>query len=164
MSGSNHDDPAEPPANETPETPSRWWIAAITFFVGVVVGVVAVGLLSAGKQDFDRTAGDGSSPGATSAAPSGLETSGVTGSAVVNVACLRVINEAQDAYTTLTEVDQAATDVDLQQLDDIVRRLQPIERRLRTDLQDCRVKTTIDRGPSRGTPVSPSPPTATPTR
>lgn len=164
MSGSNHDDRAEPPTSETPETPSRWWIAAITFVVGVVVGVVAVGVLSAGKQDFGRTAQDGSSPGATSAAPSGVETAGVTGSAVVNVACLRVINEAQDVYTILTEVHQAVTDVDLQQLDDIVRRLQPIERRLRTDLQDCRVKTTIDRGPSRGTPVSPPAPTATHTR
>lgn len=164
MSGSDHDDHAEPPTSETADAPSRWWIPVITFVVGVVVGVVAVGLLSAGRPDFASTAKNSSSPKATASAPSGVETAGVTGRAVVNVACLRVINEAQDVYTILTGVKQAVTDVDLQQLDDIVRRLQPIEPRLQSDLQKCRIDTSVDTGPSPGTTKSPAPPTATPTR
>jgi hypothetical protein len=37
-----------------------------------------------------------------------------------------VINDAQDMYAVLTALPEAVADVDLQQLDDIVRSLQPI--------------------------------------
>ena len=57
-------------------------------------------------------------------------------SAQVNAACLRVINEAQDVATILSEVGPAITAVNLQQLDDMVRRLQSIQARLDDDLRD----------------------------
>ncbi len=165
------DEPAAEPVSQPAESPpaksaSRWWVAAVTFVAGVVVGVLAVGLLAVGKPDFVSAAENGPSAGATQAVPTGVETAGVTGSAVVNVACLRVINEAQDVYTALTGVDQAVRDVDLQQLDDIVRQLQPIEPRLQRDLLDCRVDTSVETGPTvppTGPPTAPAtqPTTAT---
>ena len=79
----------------------------------------------------------------------------------VNAACLAVINEAQDVYTVLTGLDEAVTDVDLQALDDIVRRLQPIEARLGRDLQNCQVDTSVG---TETTGTGAPQPTATPTR
>ena len=79
----------------------------------------------------------------------------------MNAACLRVINEAQDVSTVLTGVDDAVTDVDLQQLDDIVRQLQPLEQRLRRDLRDCRVDSGVVIGEDPGLPA-PSPPQPSP--
>jgi hypothetical protein len=94
----------------------------------------------------------------------------VVAEARVNAACLAVINDAQDMYAVLTTVPEAASDVDLQQLDDIVRRLQPIEARLGPDLQNCRVDTSVVTNPtntasqqSTPQPIDPQP-TVTPTR
>ena len=69
-------------------------------------------------------------------------------------------------YAILTDLPQAASDVDLQQLDDIARRLQPIEARLGPDLQQCKVDTSVVTTPTETTapqPTSPQP-TVTPTR
>ena len=79
----------------------------------------------------------------------------------VNAACLAVINEAQDIFTVLTGVDEAVADVDLQHLDDIVRRLQPINTRLGRDLQQCRVDAGIATGPTGS--AAPQPTTPEPT-
>jgi hypothetical protein len=125
------------------QRPSRWWIAALTFIVGVVVGVLTVGLLDIGRPDVLSAQ--------TSAPPSVP----VAASAQVNAACLRVINDAQDVSIILSEVAPAASAVNLQQLDDIVRRLQSIQPRLERDLSDCRVET-------GGTPAAEPPASTTP--
>ena len=82
----------------------------------------------------------------------------VVAEARVNAACLAVINEAQDMYNVLTGLGQAVKDVDLAQLDDIVRRLQPIEARLGQDLQACEVETGIVTNPTGSAPPEPSTP------
>ncbi len=175
MNGSPEDPDSSPtdhpPATDeaVPAAPShtrrlRWWVAAITFVGGALVGVVAVGLLSAGTPAF------GTAPGGAPAPSSGVNPGPGGGiplvaQAEVNAACLSVINEAQDTYTVLTDVGQAANDVDLQRLDDIVRRLQPIEARLGQDLPNCRVDTSLQPGSGGSTtqtpfsqaPISPSP-------
>jgi hypothetical protein len=143
----------------------RWWVAGITFVVGFVFGVIAVGLLSAGIPEF----GAEDRPGAgasTTFAPTPGSTMPVVAEARVNGACLSVINEAQDMYTVLTGLGQAVKDVDLQQLDDIVRRLQPIEARLGQDLERCQVQTEVVNEPTGSTPpasVTPQP-SPSPTR
>jgi hypothetical protein len=86
----------------------------------------------------------------------------VVAEARVNAACLAVINEAQDMYTVLSGLDQAITDVDMQQLDDIVRRLQPIQTRLGQDLQECEVDTGIVTNPTGPEPSTPQPSTPQP--
>jgi hypothetical protein len=75
----------------------------------------------------------------------------------------------------LGEVGPAITAVNLQQLDDIVRRLQSIQPRLENDLGDCQVEADVSPTPSPApsasssqqpsAPATPSPfPTASPTR
>lgn len=170
-------DPAPATGPATPAAPDaggsrgpRWWVVAITFVGGVLVGVLGVSLLVATTPDFGAAAG---SPGAAGdpgvPTPSGRASVPVVAEARVNAACLRVINQAQDVYRIISGLDEAAKDVDLQRLDDIVRRLQPIEPRLARDLQACRVTTRLEDQPpdQPANPASPPPtvpqPTATPT-
>lgn len=136
----------------------RWWIAAATFVGGVVAGILIVGLLSAGTPEFGAAPGSGSGGPTASGAPSASGTVPVGAQAVVNAACLRVINEAQDVSTILSGVDDAVTDVDLQQLDDIVRALQPIQPRLAEDLRECQVNVTAVSSAPPGSPPAGSPP------
>ena len=153
------DRPAQP-AGPAQTRRLRWWVAGITFVVGFVFGILTVGLLGAGTPDF----GSQAQPGATGTAPATLAptpggTVPVVAEARVNGACLAVINEAQDMYGVLTGLGQAVKDVDLQQLDDIVQRLQPIEARLGQDLQNCQVETEVVNNPAGSpTPVPSTPP------
>ena len=151
------------PVGDRPDTPAPrssrssglWW-KILLFAGGVLVGVLGVGLLNATTPDFATAAGPASSE--TSGQPGGSVPAGVE--AQVNAACLGVINEAQDVYAVLGDLGQAVDDVDLTALDDIVRRLQPIEPRLGRDLTGCRVDTTVTSG---GTSPAPSfPPTSGP--
>ena len=150
-----------------PRTSRRlhWSVSGITFVVGFVVGVVAVGLLSFTIPEFGAGPGPGGAT-PTSAAPTSGGSVPVVAEARVNAACLAIINDAQDTYVVLTGVDQAVSDVDLQSLDDIVRRLQPIEARLGRNLQECRVATDVSTGPTQTASTAPATPTptASPTR
>ena len=143
-------DPAAPddPRARPPRTSGLWW-KILLFAGGVLVGVLGVGLLNATTPDFAAAAGAAST--GTSGQPGGSVSAGVE--ARVNAACLGVINEAQDVYAVLGDLGQAVDDVDLTALDDIVRRLQPIEPRLGRDLTGCRVDTTVTSG---GTSPAPS--------
>ena len=105
------------------QRPSRWWIPALTFILGGVVGVLTVGLLGITWPDFLSTQ-TGAAP--ATPPPTAGQSVPVAASAQVNAACLRVINDAQDVSIMLSEVGPAATAVNLQQLDDIVRRLQSV--------------------------------------
>lgn len=134
----------EADVNSTPQRRSRWWIPVLTFVVGIGVGVLIVGLLNTSTPDF--AAAQSAPPAPPS--PAGGQSVPAAGSARVNAACLRVINGAQDVTTTLSEVGPAIRDVNLQQLDDIVRRLQPIQTRLQNDLQDCRIEAEVSGTPS----------------
>lgn len=148
--------------SSAPARRPRWWVAVATFGAGVVVGILIVGLLSASTPGFlteARSGGNTPAPGV----PSGSVQVAVE--AQVNAACLRVINEAQDVYGALTGLDDAVDAVDLQQLDDIARRLQPIQPRLARDLSDCEVRVNSGSDPTASgssSPVVPRP-SASPT-
>lgn len=161
----NIDEPPPRPTVSTTGTHTRrlrWWVSAITLVVGFVCGVIAVGLLSFSTPEFAAQEGPGGTAGGASTPDGSVP---VVAEARVNAACLAVINEAQDVYGVLTGIGQAVTDVDLQQLDDIVRRLQPIEARLGQDLQQCQVDTDLGANPPPSGGPQPTPlPGATPTR
>lgn len=158
---SEHDEPssdqAAPPSDGTEATIHRsrttglWW-KILLFAGGVLVGVLGVGLLNATTPDF-ATAAVGPAPAGSSSQPGASVPAGV--GARVNAACLGVINDAQDVYAVLSDLGPALDDVDLTALDDIVRRLQPIEPRLGRDLTACRVDTTVTSG-EPGPGASPS--------
>ena len=149
-----------PPDNGTtpPQRRSRWWIAVLTFVAGVAVGVLIVGFLTTTTSDVSAV----QSPSPTSPSPAESQSVPAAASAQVNAACLRVINEAQDVATILSEVGPAITAVNLQQLDDIVRRLQSIQARLDDDLRDCKVDTEVNMTPVPS-PLSTVAPSASPT-
>ena len=146
---------------------SRWWIPVLTFVAGIAVGVLIVGLLNTSTPDFSALQSSAPATPSPPAPPPPSEAG-----ARVNAACVRVINEAQDVATILSEVGPALSAVNLQQLDDMVRRLQSIQRRLDDDLRDCRVEAEVS-GTSSPVPspsaasqpsVSPTPlPTVSPT-
>jgi hypothetical protein len=165
----NTPDSSSPQDSSPPEAVARvrWWVAAVTGIAGVVVGVLITGMLIATTPDFGSASQDPGGSPAPDSQPSALQTVPVTAEARVNAACLRVINDAQDVYRIISGVGQAADDVDLQRLDDIVRRLQPLEARLERDLLACRVDTSIDSstGASPAAPVPTLPqPSSSPTR
>jgi hypothetical protein len=147
---------------------SRWLLPVGTFLVGLAVGIIIVGLLSSGTRDFPSATGPTVTPMTTASQPSpaASPTAGAA-EARVNAACLRVISEAQQVYNIIAGVGEAADDVDLQRLDDMVRQLQPIEPLLKRDLEACNVDTKVERNPG-ASPASPSPTdpqtTASPTR
>jgi hypothetical protein len=149
-----------PAGDATTQRRSRWWIAVLTFVAGVAVGVLIVGFLGRSTPDFSAA------PSAPPTSPSPADGEGVpaAASAQVNAACLRVINEAQDVATILSEVGPAITAVNLQQLDDIVRRLQSIQARLDDDLRDCKVDAQVNGTPTaEPSPLSTVEPSASPT-
>jgi hypothetical protein len=138
----------------------RWWVAAATGLAGLLLGVLTAALLLATTPQFG-TSPDQQASRDPNQQPTSRSTVPVTAEARVNAACLRVINEAQDVVRILSGADQAVTDVDLQRLDDIVRRLQPIETRLHKDLHACRVDTSVS-GASTTSPTSTNPTTPQP--
>lgn len=157
----NSDQPGDrstPSATPAQTRRLRWWVAGITFVVGLVFGIIAVGLLRLGTPEFGAQAGPGAGTTAPTPAPSAGGTVPVVAEARVNAACLSVINEAQDLHAVLTGLDEAITDVDLQALDDIVRRLQPIDARLGRDLQRCEVDTEVVTNPTQSASPEPSTP------
>jgi hypothetical protein len=151
-----------PSAAPTQTRRLRWWVAGITFVAGFVFGVVAVGLLNLSTPEFGAQTGPGAGTALASPAPSPGGSVPVVAEAQVNAACLSVINEAQDLHAVLTGLDDAVVDVDLQALDDIVRRLQPIEARLGRDLQRCEVDTEVVTNPTRSASPESSTPQPTP--
>ena len=128
----------------------RWWVSVATFVLGVAVGLVAIGLFSPAMPDFGVGPSASPSPSGT-AEPSRVPLVAV---AEVNEACLRVINDAQDLSSILTGVNELGPDVDLDRIDRLVRRLQPVEPRLNRDLAECQVDTSVSRTPSPGSSSS----------
>ena len=83
----------------------------------------------------------------------------------VNAPCLRAFNAAQDAYATMDDLGQAAAALDAAQLDEVVRRLQPLQQQLETELAACRVTAVDDPSDEESSPgatTSPRPTAATP--
>lgn len=143
------------PRGASPARPRRrsWLPVFAGFVVGVLAGVVGVGLLDVGTPELVSAQGAG-----RSASPRPSASVEVGSLAQVNVACLRVINEAQDVYAALSGLNDAVDEVDLQALDEIVRRLQPVEPRLARDLQDCQVSVQPSTAPDGGAPPAVPPP------
>ena len=166
MTGSDTEDPTstgdptkiEDPTNTEDATNAttmvRWWVAALTGVGGLVIGVLIAAVLLATTPQFGTAAPE--SAGGQADGPTSDGGVPVVVEARVNAACLRVINEAQDVVRILSGVDEASEDVDLLELDDIVRRLQPVETRLQRDLQQCRVDTDA-RAESTASPSAPVP-------
>jgi hypothetical protein len=137
--------------NAEPQEPaesrrSRWWPALIMFLAGLAIGAIAVAVFRPGIPDSPTVTGPTVAPTVTGPWPS----VDPPATAQVNAACLRVLNEAHQVYNIISGAGEAITTVDLRRLDNMVRRLQPLEPLLQRDLQACEVDTGA--GPASPTP------------
>lgn len=151
-------------SESTPTRPRQFWwylLAAGTLALGLFFGYI----VGRGGRTVQET-GSGPVAYSTPAAPaSGASTAStaatvpdqpVAAGASVNAACLRVINEAQSVHVILSGLDEAARQNDFRELDNIVRRLQPIQPLLQRDLAECQIDTTVAQGQEVSPPPTPS--------
>lgn len=147
----------------TPDDPARapgrgagWWLAVGGFVVGLFLGGIIVGLASGGSSN------DLADPTASAAAAAGspIPSGGATGQVAVNASCLRAVNDAQDTYTAVNDLADAARTLNAARLDEIVRRLQPLQRRLEQDLRSCQVTARLPGGSVSSGPVPTPAPTS----
>jgi hypothetical protein len=139
------------------------WLAVGTFVLGVLVGGVLVGLLSGGSGYAGEVGAVPTDARDGGALPQGIPTSG---QAVVDAACLRALNAAQDVSIAVDDLGRVAGGVDpaqldAAQLDEAIRRLEPLQSRLRENLASCRVVPTTSSPGATATPPSSA---AAPTR
>lgn len=135
----------------TPRRAARWWLAAGTFVVGLAAGVIISGLLVSGSASpIAGNVSPDTVPLTTvvvgSTASSAASSSGASVQIIVNQACLRAINEGQDAYDVINKLGDAVRNFNLTTLDDIIRQLQPLQGALRGDISDCHVTARLPDG------------------
>lgn len=133
-----------------------WWLAVGGLVLGLFIGGIVVGLASGGSADDLAGPTATVAPAAGSSIPSG----GATGQVAVNASCLRAVNDAQDTYTAVNDLADAARTLNAARLDEIVRRLQPLQRRLEQDLRSCQVTARLPDGSVSSGPVPTPAPTS----
>jgi hypothetical protein len=137
------------------------WLAAGTFVVGLVAGALLVGLLG---QDPPAAPTAGAQPTGGGALPAPIPDPAGT---QVNLACLRAINAAQDIAAAVDELGAAAAALDAAALDEVVRRLQPLQERLQQNAAECEAARPDAGGAEGAEPgageLAPGSPTASPT-
>ncbi|MGY1984744.1 hypothetical protein ACI792_00790 [Blastococcus sp. SYSU DS0669] len=135
----------------------RWWGRTGAFLGGLVVGVVIAGLLSQGSVLVAApvpTNPDAALPGADLG-----EESGATGQLTVDDDCLQAVNAAEDIAQLVDELGEAIAEFNAARLDEIVRRLQPLQRQLQNSIDTCEVGAGVPDGPSVAVPTGVAPPT-----
>jgi hypothetical protein len=130
-------------------------IAAVALVLGLFAGALVVGLLA---ETDPPVAARADGPAAGEVPGGDLPEGGASAGFVVNGPCLGAVNAAQDAYLVMDDLGAAAAALDAARLDEVVRRLQPLQARLQDDLDACRVSTELAGGQPRpaGAPASPT--------
>ncbi len=129
------------------------WLAVGTFVLGLLAGALLAGLLGQ-TRPVAPTAQDDPPAQSPPGGPTPSTPEGADGTRV-NEACLRAINAAQDVAAAVEDVGTAAAALDAAQLDEAIRRLQPLQQRLQENSADCRVTGTPS---SERSPTAPSAP------
>ncbi len=148
---------SEPTAHPRRSHRSRGTAVAVgALVVGLLVGGVIGGLV-AGPED-GGTDGTPAASGAPSTSPGMGAADGRGAEVLIDEACLRALDAAQQAYGTIDEIGQALADLDAARLDDLIHRLQPLQQQVREGADDCRVVAQLpDASPAPGPPPDPSP-------
>lgn len=118
----------------------RALIAAAIFVIGLFVGGVIVGFTVSGPAPKIPTRTVTATP-PPQAAPSSQ--GAVTGLASVNQQCLQAINDTQSSLGALQNLADALRSLNPVRIDEAIRRLQPIQQRIRDELKQCKVTTSV---------------------
>ncbi|TFV62615.1 hypothetical protein E4P41_06770 [Geodermatophilus sp. DF01-2] len=157
------DDEEAPASPATPGGPAAGartgLVLAVVLVLGLTVGAVTVGLLSDAAPPPASASGDLPADGGL--LPD-VPLPTTTTRFEVNAPCLRAVNAAQDAYAAVDELGEAAAALDAARLDEVVRRLQPLQEQLEADLAACQV-TPVDDPPGGAPPPATTPTAPTPT-
>jgi hypothetical protein len=141
----------------------RWWGGAGAFVAGLLLGAVLVGLLS---QDTVVVAApvprDEDVVPSGPAAGGGTTEGGATGQVTIDDDCLRAVNAAQDVADLVDEMGEAIAALDAARMDEVVRGLQPLQRRLQGSVQTCDVRAGASAGSTADPPDSGEPSNSTP--
>ncbi|MQA32159.1 hypothetical protein [Modestobacter roseus] len=145
----------------------RGWLVVAGFVGGVVAGGLLVGLVGEGSAPVPLPAAADPAQDVTIRLPDAPAV-GESAEVVVNADCLRAVNGAQDVVATVDDLAEAAAALNAARLDEVVRRLQPLQGRLRDDLAGCTV-VAVDDGadptattsPATTAPATTSPATTT---
>ncbi len=146
--------PAPQPVGRRRGGAFAWILAGVAFVLGIGVGAVAMALLSEDSQPLAAAAPTTVTAAPATGAPSGTETAAMTAEVTVNEACVRAINTAQDAFRAITELGDAAKQFDIARLDEIVRRLQPIQANLQNDIAACNITTKVSASAPSAVPTT----------
>ncbi|MGY2003655.1 hypothetical protein [Blastococcus sp. SYSU DS1024] len=115
----------------------RWWGTAGAFLAGLFVGAVLVGLLG-GSTVVVPAPLPAEPDAALPEAP--VAEGGATAEVSIDEDCLRAVNAAQDVAELVDELGAAIADFNAVRMDEVVRRLQPLQRRLQTSVDTCEVR------------------------
>jgi hypothetical protein len=118
-------------------------VAALVFVVGLALGAVVAGFLAA--DPVVVRAADGPVAGDAATGPS-LPAEDAAAQFVVSGACLSAVNAAQDTLLLVDDIGRGAAELDAAALDETVRRLMPLQTRLQSGLEACRVATEVTGG------------------
>jgi hypothetical protein len=129
------------------------FVAAVVFVAGLAVGALVAGFFAA--DPVVVRAADGPVAGDAAAGPS-LPAEDAAAQFVVSGACLSAVNAAQDTLLLVDDIGRGAAELDAAALDETVRRLMPLQTRLQSGLEACRVATEVSGGSGRGDPGEPS--------
>lgn len=128
----------------------QWWLAAGALVLGLVLGAITAGLLSEGSPSLSQQQANSESSAAddngSTAVVSSTPASGATAEVIVNDACLRAVNAAQNALSAFQDIGEAARSFNAAELDSIIRRLQPLQATLLEDVDACKVTTKLPNG------------------
>ncbi|MGY2064794.1 hypothetical protein [Blastococcus sp. SYSU DS0619] len=147
-------DRAEPGARRS--TPKTWWLVAPAFVIGLFAGAILLGLLREDPPAPTPAAGSPTAATGTSEPGGDGEGPGASAEITVNEACLRVVNGTSDLVDVIGDLGDAAAGLDISGLNQSIRELQPLEARLRDDLDGCETDTTLPDDLSSTTTTEPS--------
>jgi hypothetical protein len=116
-----------------------WWLPALAFVVGVVLGAVVVGAITSGSRTGTAAPSTAAAALGGTATPSPRPSGDMSATVSVPAQCSALAADAQQAAALLEQAATAARDLDAKTLADVARRMQDVRDRLVAQADACAV-------------------------
>lgn len=131
------------------------WLA-VAAIVLVAVGLVAGGaIVTVSGISSDERVRVVASPSPSPVLPTSDSTA-PSGRVTIGAGCVRALDQAQTVYAELQRLGSAAADLDFDQLDQLVRRLQAMRPTLQHNLEQCHATVHVPKQSPNPVPVTPA--------